>query len=243
MAVKVIAEQPQEVTTAIEQAEQVVARSNIDRLELAIKAVEEQGVHSEGQMEQANEILLVIAEGKTAVEKYWNPKVSAAHALHKMLTTARGEFTNRFDALRARLEKPMKAFRWAQIEENNRRQREIDQAAETLRKQKEAEARQLMKQGEVAAAKELRTEARAIVAPVLQVETQKLEGNTERQPWMVEVTDPMKLVIAIAEGKVSIEAIKEFNTGWLKKRATEMSGLDYPGVRAWQDISFAVSRK
>jgi len=194
-------------------------------------------------MERANEVLAVIAEGKKIVEDYWNPKVSAAHGLHKMLTTARGEFTKRFDSLRERLERPMKAFRRAQDEEKARQQREIDRAAEALRKRKEAEARELMKQGQVAAAKEMKEEARAIVAPVLAIDTPKLEGTRESRPWVVTVVDPMALVIAIAEGKVSIEAIKEFNLGWLKRRASEQNGLNYPGVSAEQDYSFAVGRK
>ena len=247
-AVRVIAAEPQEVQLAKVEAEQVVAKTNIDRLELVIKQFEEAGVHSDLEMERANEILAVIAEGKGRVEDYWNPKVSAAHGLHKMLTTARGEFTKRFDALRERLERPMKSWRREQAEEAARRQREIDLAAETLRKAKEAEARQLMKQGEVAAAQELKQEARAIVAPVLATETVKLDGTRESRPWVVTVENPMALVQAVAMGKVSIEVIKEFNAGWLKRMATAMNDkqtfeLSYPGVKAEQDYSFAVGRK
>jgi len=248
MGVRVIAEQPQEVQVAVAEAERIVATTKMDRLEAAVSTVEEQGIQNDAGMTQANEILLVIAEGKRIVEDYWAPKVSAAYAVHKMLTAERSKFTKRFDALRERLEKPMKEFRWAQAEEARRRQAEIDRAAEALRKQKLAEARKLTGEGDLAAAAELKAEAKAIVAPVVIMDTPKLEGTSERHPWVVTVDDSVALVQAIASGKVSMEAIKEFNLSWLKRRAAEVNDKAtmermFPGVRVGQDISFAASRK
>jgi hypothetical protein len=246
--IMVPAQEPEAVQLAVAEAQQLMIEHNYERMATVAKALEEAGVHSDGQMEEANEILGVIVEGYTAQEKYWEKRVPPFHAIWKMMTNWRGEYLDKWSALRTTVERPMKEWRREQKEMAARRQAEIDKAAEQLRKQKEAEARKLMAEGQVAAAKELKLEAKAIVAPVIQVEVPKLQGNTEKEPWLIQVNDAMALVQAIASGKVSIEVIKAFNEGWLKKRATEVNDVEtfqqmYPGVRAWQDISFAVSRK
>lgn len=228
------------INKAIVEAQEF-AEQHANRLALGVEVYEAQGIQSEVDMERANEILGSIASARRTTEEKWEAPVSFFNKTHKTLTGWRKRGTDLFDRLRERIEKPMKAYVRAQEELARQRQAEAERAAEQLRRVKEAEARRLAREGEIAASREAKAMAEAITAPVLPGPEFKLEGTNIRRPWTVTIFEPMALVKAIAEGRAPLEAIKEFDVVFLKRRAAELGkeGVIYPGVRADQDVGFS----
>ncbi len=235
---------PAQLNTSIQQVQEY-SQQQAWRLSVAVKSVEDTGIHSKVELDRANEILGAIVDASATVEERWEAPIAFFRKAHQTLTGWRKRELSLFEALRARIEAPMKAFIAAHEAEERRRQEEAERAALLLRKAKEAEAKRLAKQGELGAAMLAKEMAAAIVAPTIPTEEIKLEGNAIRKQWEVTVTDPMALIKAVAEGAAPIEVIKDFDESFLKRRAAERGsdGELFPGVTAKQVIGFAVRRQ
>jgi len=110
-------------------------------------------------------------------------------------------------------------------EEEERRRLEAAQEAEAARL-REAEAKRL-------------AAATMPSAPVVHVDRPKVTGLSSRENWSAEVTDKMALVKAIAAGEAPLDLV-QINTSVLNRLAKALkSALNYPGVRAVCDRSYA----
>jgi hypothetical protein len=84
--------------------------------------------------------------------------------------------------------------------------------------------------------------AASIVAPVIQRETPKVAGLAGRENWKAECTDLMALVKAVAEGKQPLYLVMA-NDKVLGQQARSLKDqFKAPGVRVWNDRSFAAAR-
>jgi hypothetical protein len=133
-----------------------------------------------------------------------------------------------------------------------------EQAAREKREKEEAKARELEAQGKQAQADARREAAEAAeaarlqdaeakrmaaemmpTAPVVHMETPKVSGLSSRENWSALVTDKMALIKAVAAGEAPAELI-DINTATLNRLAKALkNGLNYPGVKAVSDRSYA----
>lgn len=229
------------INDSIRQAHAYVEQQ-ASRLAVAVKTFEDGGIQSDLDMARANEILTDIVAARRSTEERWEAPIAFFRKAHQTLTGWRKRGTDLFDGLRQRLERPMKEYINEREKLQRKRQQEAERAAATLRKAKEAEARRLAKQGDIAAALDAKAVAEAIIAPVLPTDDLKLEGNTIRKVWTITITDRVALVKAIADGTAPLEVIKQFDESFLKRQAIErgQEGELYPGVIASREISFSV---
>ena len=242
--------QPAEVTLAINNAESIIPKSAIDRLDLAVKALCEHGVHDNQQLQAANEMLVLIAQHDRQWENYWKPKRDAAHKVHKMMCDSCGVLAKQFKALRTKVERVMEVYLLEQRRIREEQEAELRRQAEALQRQALSDAQSLMERGQVREAKQVAQVAATIVAPILPDTTPALDSTKLREPWDVKITDLAALVRAIAEGKVPLEVVDakgvrstilEANEGTIRKRCIELGGLDWPGVECKKRIGFSVS--
>lgn len=123
-------------------------------------------------------------------------------------------------------------------------QAEADAKAEALRLQMQVDAQKAIEDNpddDNAAAMALMAAAQVMTAPV--VEEQKAAGAKMRKLYRAEVTNPMALIQAIAEGTVPLDAVT-VNEAFLNKEATRLKKPDgepiFPGVISTVKTSVAV---
>lgn len=146
-------------------------------------------------------------------------------------------------------------------EEQNRirrdEQRKADERAETERRRLEKEAREaedraraareagdIKKAEKLEAKADARADAAAAVVPaIIQRESPRVSGISERENWSAVVTDLAALVSAIAAGKVPLSAV-EANMKVLNSQAKSLKReLNWPGVRAVVDKIMAAGSR
>ena len=185
----------------------------------------------------------------------YDPVCESTHAAWKSATALRAKAVDPLEAVkkyagaltleysrRKEAERKAEEDRLRREEEERQRQIAIKQAEDD----KLALAQRLQDEGKTAEAEaELAAPVQApdiYVAPVvLESSVPQVQGAGGRENWQAEVVDLMKLVKAVAEGKVPLLAI-EANETHLRQQAKSMKSLlNYPGVRAY-DKGTAVFR-
>lgn len=242
MPTKAVVERPPEVTAAIAEWEKILAELPFGRAEIAVRMLEQKGVHSEKELRDANELLVEVAKGSGRVEDYWGKKISLANAVHKMLLDLARPARTLAKRLRERIEAQMRAFRERQEADKRAQQRLLEQAAADVKQQQQEKANALLSAGKIKEFAAAKTQADALVAPIVVSEKPKLEGTKERPNWEITSIDWPALVTAMHEGKVPFEAGKP-DEAFIKRRARENNGLNWPGVKVKPVIGFAVSTK
>tara|TARA_R110000868_G_scaffold78701_3_gene224233 strand:- start:498 stop:1409 length:912 start_codon:yes stop_codon:yes gene_type:complete len=199
--------------------------------------------------QQAVELGQVLTGFVKDAEAHFDPDCNRAYTLWKSLTTKRKDF---LDPLQAGIEALKgRAVRWFQTEEQKRREEQHRRDIEAQRLANEEAARKeqaaaaLRTQGDHETANELVQEAQEIrqspppAAPV-QSAAPTVAGAGVRANWVHEVTDLKALVKAVAEGKVSPEAIQANDT-YLRGRAkTDKNTWACPGVRFYDKGTMAL---
>lgn len=239
MAVKVAAPPAKEVTETQESAELVLKKSDLPRLELTVEVVA--NITSDKDLANANEVLRTVATERQAIVDLFEPAKSAAFATHKQLCALEKKFLQRFDKLREAVESGMKKYLKAREQREQENQRRIEAFADEMRRNQLADARRLAKEGDLAGARQIREQAEAIVAPVVSSEPVKLDGTKIRTEWEIEITNLPALLQAALDGVAPIQAVTA-DLAYLKKRARELDGLNWPGVKATPEKAFSVSK-
>lgn len=242
---------PPEVAALTNTLQALAKTSDLDRYRLVVKAIQERGIRNGIEAQNADELLAEIAGHIDACQSIADPPIAAAHAAHKGLVAIMKKYAYRDDKskrwsgywgeLRQALTDLILRYREDERRRAAQQQAELDRAAEALRQQKAEEARKLLRDGNVGAAQAAMQEATA-PTPVIAGGAVKLDNSRSRWPWQVEITDKMALVRAIADGIVPPEAV-DVNESFIKREATSRNGLNWPGVRAWQQEALSVGRK
>jgi hypothetical protein len=181
------------------------------------------------------------------------PIVNSAHATHKAAKALENRAMEPLNEAES-IVKP-KIARY-QREQEEIRQRAItaarlkaeQEAREKAELEKLERAQQLAEAGNMEAAAAVvdeEVEIRHISTASLGVkEVAKVAGVSVRRLWYAEVTDLMALVVAVAQGRVPLQAI-EANLPFLNKQAQafmDTSALNYPGVKVIDRDSVAAGR-
>lgn len=229
---------PPEVALAVTESAQIVNPTQLETLELHATMLV---VESDADLENANQLIHPVAAMLREWTEYWAPKKAAAHTVHKMLCDAEKQLADRLMKIRRTVESKMSVYvteqRRKAAEEQERVRREVEAEQERLRK----EAEKLMAKGFVAEAQQKATVSENIVVPTVPVEPVQLAGTRTRETWGCTINDKMALVKAVAQGVVPLEAL-DVNEAYIRGRAREMGGLDWPGVVVKKEVGFAVGR-
>jgi hypothetical protein len=240
-----------EVAAAAEAyAQTVVPQSRLDELDLATEMLV---VDSDESKMEAERLCQEIAAVNDTIEKRcWDPMVGAAHRLHKTLVNVAEpwrellsgdkEFKKSPRNLRGKLEVKIFAYVRARQAAIAAEQKRLDDLAAEAKRRADEEARKLMQRGQVAEAKQLREDARAIPVPVIPTEVPKAGGISIPVTYSAEVTNMVDFLGGILQGIIPIEAIQA-NQPFLNKSAREMRDeMNWPGVRVVKEDSMRVRR-
>ena len=235
-----------EVQQAEAGLETVVPKTELQKLEFAVETLT---VTCQAELDQANELLRLIARFARGVEDYWTGLENPAHALWKKLKDRARPWRELFSSdkefkahprnLRGKVEPKIITYL-----AEERRQREAEEArlralAEQERKRIQDEAQAAMLRGQVAEAKDLRQVAAATVAPIL-AEPTKTKGVSTPVTWHAEVADLKLLVTAWLNGEVPEDVIVA-NMAFLNKMAIRwQEQFSYPGVKAVSETGVKV---
>jgi len=178
---------------------------------------------------------------KTAEEAFGDI-IAEAHKMHKGLTSRLAAFISgpsaKIDSPIVALKKRLKQQIFAYQAEQERKQRE---AAEKIRlemqrqadEERLAAAVQAEKAGEKELAQSIIEQPAPYIPEVIQAKPAPVAGVSGRTIWKAQVDDLMKLVQAVAAGKVPLCAIQA-NDKFLGEQARSLTtAFNMPGVRAY----------
>lgn len=248
--------------------EQVLARQSTDIVTRA-KALT---ITDPASFERAGEMLQALKDKARQIEEFFEADIQRAHAAWKGLTTKRASFLDPLKEAITIVSSRYATFAQEEkrkAEAERRRREEDARKAEEERLRAEAEARRqeaerleeeraqrattiaerdalLEKAEELKAdAQQLDLTAATVQAPVVHVAPTVTppKGVTVKSNWTHEVTDKLALVKAVAEGKVSVEAVLPNDT-YLRARAkADKNTVQIPGVRFFDAGSVSHRRR
>ncbi len=231
-----------EVTALAATCRELARAAALDRFEIAVQGRMAAGINNDNDLRDTDDLnhqMVLQRDALDHARKDCDPRIAgpitAAHALHKSLISTVKPWKDRWDKLISTCDRLAQEYKRAQRELKERQQREIDRVVEEQKRQKEAEARALLRAGEVTAAQSLIHEAQTTVAPVISTATPVLDHSSDRKVWEILVADPIAACRAIADGVIPVSAIKEWNKSFLKAEAKSRGGLNWPGIEAWQE--------
>jgi hypothetical protein len=226
---------------------------SLAKFEIAVKSRVERGINNDNELRQVDELLANVCMAADAVEAATKPVIGQAHSIHKDLVSeaktwiAKNDKTKKWEGrwgvLREALAGLILDYKRRQADLARRQQEEIERAAAEERKRKEAEARAAMRSGDVQGAQRAMEEARQVMTPVIMQATPVLDHSTTPEVWIIEVTDRMAVIKAVAAGIIPDQVIKELDLTFLKQEATRRGGLNWPGISAKKDLTLRVSRR
>ena len=198
-------------------------------------------VDSQAKYEIAAEFLKGLRSLRAKIDASYDPIIHTTHLAHKAATAAKREQTNEADKAEKVIRPKIAHYLDAMQRERIRLQRVADEAA-----QKQAdedaieEAEHLEKMGDSAGAEAV-LDAPVVALPVAVPPTvQKVEGIHLRETWHYRVEDLKALVVAVAKGKVPIQAL-QVNAAYLNVHAGR-NKVSLPGVRVWRDDSVVAGK-
>ena len=232
---------PTPETALVQQkADAIVTRAEIDRYTLI---VEQFVVADKDSAQQLTDIAGEIAAAESRFEEFIGPPIAAAHAVHDFLCKLARPTRQALEALKDKAKRKVAVWKLDEEARLARIEREAAELAERQRRQAEAEAQKLLRQGKVSEARELREVAEAIAAPIISADSLKLEGSRDTFGWEHTVTDFAALVRAVAQGTVPLEALLP-NEKFLKAQASARGkDLNWPGVAVKRSLSLAISAR
>ena len=178
----------------------------------------------------AEDINLATAQ-ENRVDEVLDPPIKSANQTHKWLTGLRSKLKAPITAYKNDRKAALAVFHEAQ--ERARREEEA-RLQEAARKRAEEEALETAIAAEAAGDKEAAQEilAAPILAPVVQIQAQKIEGVSFRRNRSAEVYDLDLFFDALGKGLIPRGAVT-INQTWLNNQARALGDeMRYPGVRA-----------
>lgn len=250
----------------------------------AVAPVDELTVTDEVTFQRVSLIAQACATQIGRIQSRWKDIKAKAFATHKSAVASETAEIAPFEKVKFTATENMRQFRIAQDKERKRleaveaqrveaeRQRLAQEEAAARRKQEELEkqARELVRAGEVRAAKEVAAQAQAVKAEAVELKQEaaavteqavyvpaaKAAGVGEKRPWGAVCFDPMMLIKAVAEGKYPLEhlipqrggpdkmvPVLEINQAVLDHYARRMQAtMKIPGCRSEEGFSLSVRK-
>jgi hypothetical protein len=243
-----------EITPLTDRARELLPLAEIARTEMIVTHPEFRITDDHGE-QAVNGYMRLTSTWADKVANFWKPYKNYFHVLHKAACDAEAQTAPAIANIRKACDKAMKEWIRHKEAEARAKQKYIESMNEKLRKSTEAEARKAVLNGDVSKAEQLYAEANSMRSPVLIQEPTKLDGTAIKDVWRAEVTDPMALIKAVAEGRIPLmqsvkikgkdqevpllvinETVLNFFAG--KLGAT----LDWPGVEVKKDLAFAARK-
>jgi hypothetical protein len=247
----------QEVQRALEKANAVVPVVHIDRHELAVQAIESQGIADEESLKHANQIAHRIVEDLALREKEGNSVIKAAHKVHKWLCDGILPVNKRLTEMLDRIKVPMAAYVDQRRAERQEHERELAALREKAIRDANKEAKLLMAQGHVKEARKVIDEAEHYPMPeMLDLDfSDALAGTIETSQLTVEITSVRDFCRAVADGEIPL-AVETKSWGKNKMVPTvtisescikeqfrrQKESLKWPGVKVERKTSFSFHR-
>ncbi|MCC6989918.1 MAG: hypothetical protein IT181_13015 [Acidobacteria bacterium] len=206
--------------------------------------------------DRAGDVLRVLAEAEARVHNFMDEDIQRAHAAWKGLTEKRRGMLEPIETARRALGMRYAEFDRADQARAEKERRDREAAAQKAEQDRlEAEAAELRRQADeapdphqadriLAEAVQVEQEARAVERPVLATQrtVTPTKGVSSRSNWTCQVDDKLALIKAVAEGRVSLEAVEPSMT-YLRARAkADKQGFVCPGVRVYDAATVAVRR-
>lgn len=244
----------QEVQKALEKANAAVPIVHIDRHELAVQAIESQGITDEEGLKHANQIAHTIVEDLAKREKVGSAIIKAAHTVHKFLCSGILPVNQRMTAMLDRLKIPMAAFVDKKRAERQEHERELAALREKAIRDAHKEAKLLMAQGHVKEARKVIDDAQHYPMPeMLALDfTDALAGTVETSQLTVEITSVRDFCRAVADGEIPLEVeTKSWGRNKMVPTVTisetcckefyrrQKESLKWPGVKVSRRTSFS----
>lgn len=215
----------------------------------AMKTVEfEAGLKIKNQSSYDHAVLL----GKTLVmmeqanDNYNDPIIKAANDTHKVAIKKKKLFGAPLALALASLRR--KVAQYVQAGREKERQEQLRLEAEKKKRDEAAQLKEAERLEKLGADKEVVDRALevpppdAAPPPVAAPRVQEQKGASVRKNWKAEVVDPIKLIRAVAEKKVSVSLVIP-NEKALNKLAKALEGnFDVPGCIAFNDATTSFSK-
>lgn len=157
-------------------------------------------------------------------------------------------FSRPLEALKsgkAAVDKLLTDYRQEQARKAREEQARLDaivrKEEERLRKLAEVRAVKAEAKGDTEKADAIRESVPSIPVPIVQVEPPKLAGMSFRTDWKADVTDFQRLVVAVAEGKVPLDALLPNDKVIGQAARALKKNLNWPGVTV-RDVEVPVNR-
>ncbi len=198
-------------------------------------------VDSDESYKTAIDLETTIKKGKKSIVEWFKGSIARWDEGHKAELDKRNRYTGVLDEALPIVSDKIIAYdteqkRLADIESARIQEEAQERAdAETLQ-----EAEHLEASGDLAGAEQVLAEGPKVTAPVIQQATPKVKGHTITTTWKgkvptVENGNLLKLVKAIAEGKVSVSAVLPNMTVINQNARAMKAALDWPGVETYPD--------
>lgn len=241
-----------EVTINLDKAPDMPA--DAERLMVAATSL---NVDTPEGFERAGELVLACSNRVTTIETFFEDDKVMANKLHKSITMKISKLTGPYKAVREVLEAKLKVFIRVSEYKDEQIAEEISTSGNALKDDLLKRSKDARMVGDIKLAKELEAQASTVVTDmVIPDSVPEVDGLGLRRPWKGEVENVMELIVAIAEGRVPLvhTVVRGGNAEELPLLEVNESVLNYiakrlgkdmkiPGCRAYEDISFAASKK
>ena len=191
------------------------------------------------QFEEAGAKLMGIKTLLKKIADTFDPHIKRAHDAHKSLVAEKKQHEAPLMEAEGHVKRAMLGF---QQEQERIRLAAEAKAQEAARKEREklvAQAAKAAEKGKTEKAEALQMQAAAVVTPILAPTTPKLAGISTRITYKATVVDKLALIVAVAEGKVPLNAV-DVNMPFLNNQARAMrETLAYPGVKVETETGIA----
>jgi len=186
-------------------------------------------------LEYAQETILVAQQFKKEITAYWKEPIQKAHEVHKALTKKRAEMLKPIEArekeVRGKVNKYLTALERKRQDEQRRLDEERRKKEAREREKLQRRAEKAREKGQEEKAQELEEQKDSVYVPQAIATTEIEKTNktdmgsmSQKKDLQITITDPLKVVQAVAAGKLPIGII---NINQVKlKQAIKLNGIE-----------------
>lgn len=198
-------------------------------------------VDSQASYELAGEFLKALKALRGKIDESYDPVIKTTHLAHKTATAAKREQTDEIDKAERVIKPKISHYLDAMKCERIRKQREANELAKKQAEEDSLEeAEHLENMGDAAGAVAILEQPLAPLPVTVPTTVEKVKGIHLSEKWHYDVEDLKALVVAVAKGKVSIEAIRPSEAYLYTWSQREKRSL--PGVKVWRDDSVVAGK-
>ena len=205
-------------------------------------------VKNNDEYAQVGEELKSIKRAQESVKAFFDPDIAKAHELHKSLTAKRKAFLDPLNEAEAAGKSAR--ITWDNEQERLRKAEQDRLDAEARAKEEkekaklEAKAQKAEANGDAAAAEAIRERKEQVIvqAPIAAPRTVETAGIKKVKKWKAEVTDPLALIKAVAEGKAPIGLVMPNDQALQRQAVATRDTFHVPGVRFYEITIEAVGK-